>query len=222
MSVKKANPFSILFWANLSFLILTFVAMIVYRGGSYHIHEAVGYNFFRNFFSDLGRVHTFVNTSNLRSQVLFCFAILLLSGGLSFFIRPFLLRLRESKSFPIAYYTALISAYFFSIFLLGVAATPYDLFFPQHLLAVRIAFILLVPLCLSISFLVYHHEELPNRYFMLLLFDVVMLCVYIFILFKGPRISDSPTFQPVSQKIIVYMLSLGMLYLSAGAQKYLK
>ncbi len=222
MSLKKLHPFSILFWANLSFLLLTLLAMLVYRGGSYHIHEAIPYDFFRNFFSDLGRAHTFVGTSNMPSQALFCFAILLLSSGLSIFIRPFLLRLQESKSFPIAYYTALISAYSFSIFLLAVAATPYDLYFPQHLLSVRIAFILLVPLCLSISFLVYHHEELPNRYFMLLLFDAVMLCIYIFILFKGPRISDSPTFQPISQKIIVYMLSLGMLYLSAGAKKYLK
>jgi len=221
MSSKKINPFEILFWANLCFLVLTFIAMLLYSGGSFHFHNTVHYDFSRNFFSDLGRWHTFTSASNLVSQVLFCMAISILSLGISVFIKPFLLRIQREKFYPAAYYTALLSAYGFSIFLLAVAATPYDLFFPQHLAAVRIAFILLVPMCLSISFLVYHHEDLPNRYFMLLLFDAFMLSIYIFILFYGPKVGESPTFQPIAQKIIVYLLSMGMLYLSLGAKKHL-
>jgi hypothetical protein len=65
------------------FIVLTTVAMFYYPGGTYTNHDAVGYSFWYNFFSDLGRRATFSGASNTVSHILFvtalCFAALVLA-----------------------------------------------------------------------------------------------------------------------------------------------
>lgn len=60
---------------NISFLILTTIAMLVYPGGIESDPTTVGYLFFTNFFSDLGRIIAFSGTSNLASRSLFVTAL---------------------------------------------------------------------------------------------------------------------------------------------------
>lgn len=196
--------------------------MLLYPGGSYHDHGSKSYSFFLNFFSDLGRYKTFDGESKYISTILFCYAIGVLAVSVSFFIKPFLNQLPQSKNYKLPYYTAIISAFTFSIFIFGVACTPYDLVLQAHIISVRVAFISLVPLCLSLSYLIYKHDEIPNQYFYILVIVSILLTIYIYILFNGPKVKDNPYFQPVAQKVIVYSLSIAMLHIAHGAKKYLK
>ena len=218
---KIVHPFQFLFLSTLSFIACTALAMLFYPGGKYNDHASKGYSFVENFFSDLGRWQTFNGSGKWISLILFVFSMCLLAAGTIVFVRTLLQDHFDRKQYPVAYYTAIISTLLFSIFLLGVPLTPYDLVLDAHMFTTRAAFIMMVPLSWSVSFLVYKHEEMPNRYMILLFLVSFALLVYIYILFWGPKVSENPYFQPVAQKSIVYLLCFSLMYLSHGCKKYL-
>jgi hypothetical membrane protein len=195
--------------------------MLLYPGGKYHDHNSPGYSFTENFFSDLGRWRTFNGDSKWLSLALFVFSMSMLAAGTIAFVRAFLKDHTDRKQFPIAYYTAVFSSLVFAVCITGVVLTPYDLLLDEHILVTRLAFIAMVPLSWSVSYLVYKHEEVPNRYFILLLLVSFVLMGYIYILFFGPRVSENRYFQPIAQKVIVYLLSFSLMYLSHGCKKFL-
>ncbi len=210
-----------LFFSTINFIVCTALAMLLYPGGKYNDHFSKGYSFIENFFSDLGRWHTFDGHYKWASFVLFVYSMGMLAVGTIVFVRAFLQDHADRQRYPVAYYAAFISTLLFSIFLLGVPLTPYDLALDAHMFTTRAAFIMMVPLSWSVSFLIYKHEEMPNRYIFLLFLVSFALIVYIYILFWGPRVSENPYFQPVSQKVIVYLLSFSLMYLAHGCKKYL-
>jgi hypothetical membrane protein len=217
----KIHPFQWMFISAVNFIICTALAMLFYPGGKYHDHVSRGYSFIENFFSDLGRWHTFDGGTKWISLVLFVYAMCMLAAGTIIFVQAFLQDHADRKRYPIAYHAALISTLLFAVFLLGVPLTPYDLVLDAHMFTTRAAFIMMVPLSWSISYLVYKHEEIPNRYVILLFSVSFALIVYIYILFWGPRVSENPYFQPIAQKVIVYLLSFSLMYLAYGCKKYL-
>ena len=71
------------------FVLLTVIAMFTYPGGTYTGESTSGYDFFRNFFSDLGRVRVMDGTPNTVSLVLFFLALVLAGSGLIVFFIAF-------------------------------------------------------------------------------------------------------------------------------------
>lgn len=195
--------------------------MLFYPGGKYSDHNSQGYSFLENFFSDLGRWRTYNGGTKWISFILFVYALAFLAIAVCVFIFEFLASLNDSRKYPVVYYSAIASAFLYAIFSIGIACTPYDLGLAAHMFVVRSCFIMMVPLTWSISFLIYKHNEIPNRYFVLLLTVSFMLIAYIYILFWGPRVNVNTYFQPVAQKIIVYTLTFSLMYLSLGSKQHL-
>lgn len=219
--MNAIHPFRLMFLSTINFILATGLAMLLYPGGKYHDHHSLGYSFIENFFSDLGRWRTFTGETKQASLFLFVYAMCTLALSTLLFVRGFLKDHADRQRYPVSYYTAIVSALIFSVCIFGVVLTPYDLLLDEHILVTRLAFIAMVPLSWSVSFLIYRHDEVPNR-FMLLLFSVsFVLIVYVYILFFGPKVSENRYFQPIAQKAIVYLLSVSLMYLSYGCRKYL-
>lgn len=71
------------------FFILTLIAMLTYPGGLYTGELTTGYDFFRNLFSDLGRITVEGGRSNAGSALLFFLALSIAGIGLIFFFLAF-------------------------------------------------------------------------------------------------------------------------------------
>ena len=70
---------------SIQFIVLTVIAMILYPGGLLTDDSTTGYNFFRNFFSDLGRTVNYAGGGQWGSAVLFFIALALGGVGLIYF-----------------------------------------------------------------------------------------------------------------------------------------
>ncbi|MCB9032330.1 MAG: hypothetical protein H6553_00675 [Chitinophagales bacterium] len=220
--MKKINAFDGLYYACWLFISLTALAMLFYPGGKYANHNSVGYAFIENFFSDLGRFRTFNGGTKYISMVLFITAMVVLALSIIRFIFQFLKSIHDKKQYKIVQTIAIISAVAYGVLQIGIALTPYDLTKSGHMFFVRTCFITMVPVCWSFSFLIFKDAILPNRYFSLLLVVSLFLLGYIYILFYGPKMSDNIYFQPIAQKVIVYMLCFSLMYVAQGCRKYLK
>jgi len=63
------------------FVFLTIAAMFIYPGGNSNDERTEGYDFFRNFFSDLGRFRLVNGSLNTTSMILFAIALFLRVAG---------------------------------------------------------------------------------------------------------------------------------------------
>ena len=85
----QKHVFLYVFYGCGLFVLLTVIAMTTYPGGTYTDGTTVGYNFFHNFFSDLGRVTAPNGQPNTVSMILFFTALTITGVGLVFFFIAF-------------------------------------------------------------------------------------------------------------------------------------
>ena len=213
-------PFRLLYVSCIIFITLTTIGMLYYPGGTLTNHYARGYDFFNNFFSDLGRTKTLIGESKWISFFCFEFALILHSTAILIFNLNFLRNTNSKQLNKVAYYTAFVCGILFPIFLTGIALTPCDLYLPQHLDFVFAAFGTLVPLSFSYFILIRKHDILPNRYGNVLLFIVIAIVVYIGLMKFGPNPKETPYVQQTAQKAIVYTMIFSLLYLAKGCIDY--
>lgn len=219
--LKKLNAYALLFYGTISFMILTALAMLAYPGGRYHQHDSDGYSFSSNFFSDLGRYKTFLGEDKYISLFLFCVAIFSLALITVNFVFQFLKDITPNAYNQIKNITR-VSTILFAVLLCGVALTPYDRLFVWHAFTSKACFLMMLPMCISMSYLVYKDKILHNKYSVFMALVSIALFIYVYILFFGPSVASSPHFQPVAQKIIVYLLIFALMYLSIGCKKYFR
>lgn len=190
--------------AGILFVILTIVSMLTYPGGRIGHPESVGYSFWQNFFSDLGRARTFTGGSKLMSYSSFAFAVVCagITGILYFATFPEFFR--NTRAFRLVQFGSLagvVSSYCF----VGIALAPWDLYLLIHLACVYIAFssLLLATLCFIPAIL--KSEVLPRRYAYIYAGFALILGGYLCILFFGPRATDTGLMiQATAQKVVVY------------------
>ena len=124
----------------LQFLILTTIAMYYYPGGVLHDRSTVGYNFFTNFFSDLGRTIALNRSPNTISHNLF--KIALTSTGISmtifFATLPFLFQQRRAKILGVV---AMLAAFVAGACYIGIAFNPLNGHYWSHRFFVRTGFL---------------------------------------------------------------------------------
>jgi len=201
------------------FIVLTTVAMFHYPGGTYTNHDAVGYSFWYNFFSDLGRRATFSGASNTVPHILFvtalCFAALMLALAFAALPRLFTKVKSARRLAVLGSIVGIISV----ISYIGIASLPADLHLPTHKLFVYIAFTAFLLVVALYSSAIFRNRAYPNFYAYTYLAFAVILALYLVLLFAGPKAETSwgNRLQATGQKIVVYAEIVCMFIQSYGA-----
>jgi hypothetical protein len=189
------------------FVLLTVTAMFIYPGGNFAEELTTGYDFFRNFFSDLGRLAVSGGRSNLPSAILFCLALTLVGGGLAFFFiafRDFFMTDRTGQFFSaLGSAIGIVSGLCF----VGIAWAPYDVFFDLHYELVFWAFRTFLVAVAIYAFVIFRQRTYPRPYGWVFVAFTVFLAVYLLLLTFGPdaKTPNGLIIQATGQKIIVYV-----------------
>jgi hypothetical protein len=216
----RAQAFRLTTAACIGFVLLTFVAMALYPGGTGDDPAREGYSFFANFFSDLGITESHSGEGNVAAAALFFVALSAAGAGLVlFFVAiPHLLRRRRS-----AYILALIGSLFgvlSGLAYIGVAFTPANLLLEAHVQAVLLAFTTFPVATLLYTVAILRDPAYPRRYAAVFLAFTVLLGGYAWLLFNGPRDgANALVVQATGQKVIVYAAIVAMSIQSWGAYR---
>lgn len=193
----------------IQFLILTSLAMIFYPGGTRDNYYEAKYNFLENFFSDLGRVETFLGESNIVSRSLFTAALTIVGLALIayFIIFPFFIT--ENKAAKWLSIIGSINGFVSGINYIGIGFAPYDIS-PEigalHTNFVYIAFTSSILTILLYTIAIFLEKDYPNIYSWIYIIFGLILVGYLIILYAGPSTSTYAGLlvNVVGQKVIVY------------------
>ncbi len=199
------GAFKLAMYGAIQFFILTIIAMFLYTGGTYLDPEAKGYNFFYNFFSDLGRTVSHAGESNTASLILWTIAMGVGGFSVGLFFVASIRYCRQSRSLV----PSILSGFFGVIAgasFIGVVFTPADVALDWHVIFVQIAFLsFLVASIFYIPTIVLHHQ-LPNKYTLIFIAFTIILGSYVWLLFFGPSAESESgrLIQVTGQKIVAY------------------
>jgi hypothetical protein len=194
------------------FVLLTIAAMLAYPGGNVNGDITKGYDFFHNFFSDLGRISVPGGGSNLVSAALFCTALTLAGLGLvGFFLafRVFFLTDRTGQSLSMA---GTIVGVISGLCFVGIAWAPYDVFFDAHYKLVFWAFRTFLVAVAIYALVIFRQHTYPRRNGWVFIIFTVFLAAYLILLTFGPeaRTPAGLVIQAAGQKVIVYVSILSV------------
>jgi hypothetical protein len=212
-------------FAGLQFVTLTIIAMFFYTGGTNVDPNSVGYNFWFNFFSDLGRITAYNGNFNTISQVLFTIALTLVG----IFLIPFLITLstvyiKKSNWQKIISIIASIIGIFSAICFIGIAFTPADLNTGLHGNFVRFAFLSILIVVILYSVLLLKDLDYSNTYAAVFVISSIFLS-YLVIIQILNLAYDTPAglaLRVVSQKVVVYFSIVSFSIQGYGFLKFLK
>ena len=195
------------------FVLLTIAAMFIYPGGNSNDEWTEGYDFYRNFFSDLGRFRLVNGNLNTTSMILFAIALVLAGGGLIFFFIAFRdFFTGDRTSYWLSVVGTVFGAASGSCFV-GVAFAPYDLFLDLHVDFVFWAFRTFLVAVSVYAFVIFRQNAYPRKYGWIFVAFAVFLAAYIGLLEFGPS-AKTPSgliIQATGQKIIVYVSILSVM-----------
>ena len=207
-------------YSILSFFSLMAISMFTYGGGTMNNLDAIGYSFTRNFFSDLGK---FV-PNNIISMILFTTALMV--SGLSFMAYFYnMMRIfKEKSTYAVIAKVGLAVGIYGALCFIGVGFTPHNLLNDPHMFFVNGAFRSFFISAFLLTIAMYKDDRFENRYALGYLGFALSIFIYILILefAPNPKISDFYLiFNVVSQKIIVLIFMISVLYQSGGNSKFL-
>jgi len=211
----RQHIFSATMVGCIQFVLLTFIAMLFYPGGTHDNPAAPGYSFFNNFFSDLGLT---VSPSGETSTVsFFLFTLSLTLAGLAI-ILFFLASPALFKNTPgrIPSLLGSIVGVLSGLFYIGIAFTPADLHLEWHGNFVLLAFSSFLLVVILYTLAIFLNKDYPNRYAYVYLVFAVLLAAYLWLLFLGP---NDIRIQATGQKVIVYAEIICMFIQAYGARK---
>ncbi len=199
------------------FVVLTVVAMLLYPGGTPFNQTGKRYDFFDNFFSDLGQTRTPSGQSNTASLVLLVTALTAVAVVMVLFFVAFVgfFSGRRRRLGRLASLFGVVTAICF----VGVAATPWDLYLEAHNAFVKIAFpsFLVAVLLYTVAILLEH--SVPQRFAWVFIAYAVILAAYVVLILAGPDVKTSTgrIIQVAGQKVIVYASVVTVLVQSLAA-----
>ena len=201
-----------------SFIVIGFIK---YPGSTYLDNSTIGYYFFKNFLSDLGRTVTFNGVTNFYSSFFFnnalCIAGLLFSV-FYYFLPKFFQQENFFKISIIGSTFGILSCLCF----IGTGLTPADLNLDAHIFFSNYLFYLSFPATLIYSYVIIRSHKINTLYGIGYFAFAISLVSYIFILEFGPAPKESHfglVFQATSQKIITICFVLATWMLSKGINK---
>lgn len=195
------------------FLILTIAAMFAYPGGNVNEEQTTGYDFFRNFFSDLGRLHVAGGRSNFVSAGLFITALTLAGSGLVAFFLAFPDFFRTDRIGQLASAAGSFFGVISGLCFVGIAFAPYELFLDLHYDLVFWAFRTFLLAVAIYTYVIFRQAVYPRSHGWVFVVFTVFLAAYLILLTYGPDVK-TPTgliIQAVGQKIITYVSILSVM-----------
>ena len=201
------------------FILLTFIAMLFYPGGSYSDPATTGYSFFENFFSELGLARTHLGGPKIVSLVLFVSAMVLVGIGLILFFIAFPRRFRRTRTGRLLGMIGSAFGFLSALAFIAVAVFPADVNLPAHTTAVMWAFRLFPAAVMCYIIVVFTERGMCSPWGWALVAFLLLLVVYLLLLERGPGIGEyaGMVIQAVGQKIIVYASIFSVMLQSWGA-----
>jgi len=219
---EQKNVYRFVFITCGLFVLLTVAAMFTYPGGTFTDETTVGYDFFRNFFSDLGRVTAPNGQPNTVSMILFFIALTLVGIGMVRFFIAFRDFFKDDKTGNWVSLLGSIVGVATGICFIVIAFAPYDLFFDIHYHTVFWAFRTFFVSVGIYSFVIFRQDHYPRKYGWIFIVFTIFLAAYIILLEFGPESSTSAglVIQATGQKIIVYVSIICVMAQSWLAHKF--
>lgn len=201
--------FTIIATVCVVFVAFTTTAMFLYPGGAVPVAHTHGYQFFINFFSDLGQTRTQTGATNYPSMILFTSAMATVGAGLAVFFVAFRKFFAGKPSTVWAKRVSLaatVVGVISAICFIGVGATPYNLFFPEHQAFVQWAFRSLLLAVILEVIAMRGARGIPSSLLRVNVTFVVILFGYIMLMMFGPSTGTiiGDEIHAVGQKFIVY------------------
>jgi hypothetical protein len=205
------------------FIIITAIAMIFYKGGTYIDPSTTHYLFWNNYFSDLGRTVAHSGIPNTVSFILFTVTLSLWGIGqipFYFVLHSFFKDTPEQKSVSLV---GTILGTLTGIFYVGIALTPSDISEVLHDLFVVFGFGSIFICIILYTVIILKNKEYPNFYGIILLISAIILSIYfIFLLVTPGNLTSIGLFiYVVGQKFMIYTLLICGIIQSYGALKQL-
>jgi hypothetical protein len=201
MNEKKWTrySFSFLIFGCIQYIILIFIAMFFYSGGTSSNPSKMGYSFWENSLSDLGRTIAHSGEQNTLSMIFFTVALAI--WGVS--LIPFFIELRKlfrgGKIEKITSNFGTLFGIIAGICLIGISLTPDDILNAPHMYFVYIGYssILLIGIFYTIA--LYLNKKFPKEYtYIFLLFTIIFLITTLIALFG---LGESVELLAIGQKI---------------------
>ncbi|MFX1550497.1 MAG: hypothetical protein ACFFB9_09060 [Promethearchaeota archaeon] len=207
----------------IQFIILSFIAMFYYKGGTYLDPSSQGYSFWYNYFSDLGRIYAHSGNLNLISFLLFAISLSILGGSQIPFYIAFQNLFSKNEVMKIISCIGSVFGIFAGIFFICTALVPSDISGFWHNLFASFGF---GSISISISLytaVIFQNDEYPNSYAITCLITSIIWIIFYWALFFIPNNNISTLlFINVSrQKIILYALLICGIYQGYGALRQL-
>jgi len=206
------------------FVVLTFVAMLTYAGGSVDNHAASGYSFTHSFLSNLGMLTALSGEPNWVSAALFFFSLSLAGFCLVIFFIIFPRLFQSSRLQQVLCLIGSIFGVLAGICFVGIAFAPADIARPAHVQFVMRAFQLFPLAVLFYVPVLFMDKRYPKAYAWVFTIFCLMLIGYYLLITHGPSFSspEGLVVQVVGQKVIAYASILSIGIQSLGAYKFLE
>jgi hypothetical membrane protein len=195
--------------------------MLVYPGGTYRDHSTSGYQFFHNFFSDLGATVTFNGQPNPIGAALFVASLVVLVVGMGGILAG-LARVysRSPRAIPLVR-LAVVAGVLVCASFIGVAVTPENRFRPAHVLFTKLAFRVFPAVPLFLGLAASRGDRSSSRTNAGWVAMIALLTAYVIVLDFGPRASTpiGLVVQVTAQKIVAVGAVLLLVYQSILAER---
>jgi hypothetical protein len=205
------------------FVVLTFVAMLTYAGGSVDNHAARGYSFTHSFLSNLGMITALSGKPNWVSAALFFISLSLAGICLVIFFIIFPRIFQSSLIQRVLCLIGSILGVLAGICFVGIAIAPADIARPAHVQFVMRAFQLFPLAVLFYTPVLFIDKRYPKVYAWVFAIFCLMLIGYYLLMTHGPSFTspEGLVIQVVGQKVIAYASILSIGIQSLGAYRYL-
>ncbi len=204
--VQRAFYFSM--FGCIQFILLTFLAMFTYSGGTQIDPHNPGYSFFQNFFSDLGTTESYSGNDNLISFLLFFTSISISGISFLFFflaIPTIFEDINLDKRIPLI---TTVLGIFSSFMFIGIALTPDNLFSEIHDFFVTSAFTLALFASIFMVFLTYTDKNYSLIFPVGYIIFICLVLAYgtIGLLFFDNYTNIGLFIRVTTQKVVIYSL----------------
>ena len=208
--------------AAVFFIVLQFIGMKVYPGGTMYDASTQGYSFSKNFFSDMGAYAARNGDPNYFSMILFSMSLTIV--GITFISYYLLLPmlLGNDRINYILSWTGTLFAIGGSVCMIGTGFTPSDVVFAPHVFFANNIFHCFLVTALLYTIVIFRSDGLRKRYAIGYAMFFLSIFIYVMILHYGPSANSGESaliFQVLSQNGIVFVFCFSVVHQTFGFSK---